>query len=272
MKPIHILVILILLTGCKNQTETPPPAPTAQTYLKNHQYQEAIWAYRAQGDTARAKTILTTLKTILKSQPDSLKPWEGKGITRPYIVFFPNNVRGFFKQAGSDTGGSVKSEVASYQIDQLLGLDLMATTRLRNITLPNGKSVSGVITYFVQNAQTANTLKLRTADQPDKLIFFDAIIANADRHTGNWMIRNDTGEVFAIDHNRTFYHNLGWTWWDRVQKLTDDQTLRPYFNRFKNLPDETFQNALKDLISPEQYKAFQNARKTMIRYLDNKIN
>jgi len=43
-----------------------------------------------------------------------MRQWKGKGITRPYLVFFENNVWGLFKLAGSDTGGSVKRELASY--------------------------------------------------------------------------------------------------------------------------------------------------------------
>lgn len=265
-------ILAIILIGCQNQ-EPPPstPKPTPQTYLANYQYQEAAWAFHAQGDTTQANTTLAQLENILKSQPDSIKPWGGKGITRPYLVYFPNNVWGLFKQAGTDTAGNVQLEVATYHIDRLLELDLTPITLLRTLTLPNGTHVSGSITYFIKNAKTADQLHLGTPDQPDKLRFFDAIIANADRHIGNWMIRTDTGEVVAIDHNRTFYHHLGWPWWDRIRKLDAPKSIHPYFERFKNLPNNAFKNALQDLISSEQYKAFQNARKTMIRYLDAKM-
>jgi hypothetical protein len=268
-----LLTCILLLLGCQNKEETPPPIqkPTPETYLTQHQYQESAWAFRAQGDTTRADSVLTVLETVLKSQPDSLSEWAGKGITRPYIVFFPNNVWGLFKRAGSDTGGTVKNELASYRIDRLLEIDLMTMVVLRDITLPNGKTVSGSLSYFIQDAKLADKLGLRTTDQPAKLIFFDAVLANADRHTGNWMVHNKTGEVFAIDHNRTFYHDLGWTWWDRVQSISDPMSINTYHNRFKNLPDKTFKDALKNLITPEQYKNFHNARKTMIRYLDAKM-
>lgn len=273
MKSYLAIFICIIFAGCNNTEEASISAskPTPEAFLAQHQYQEAAWAFRAQGDTARANTILTTLETVLKSKPDSLRQWGGKGITRPYLVFFPNNVWGLFKRVGSDTGGTVKNEVASYRIDRLLEIDLMAMTILRDITLPNGKTVSGSLAYFIQDAKMADKLGLRTADQPTKLIFFDAVIANADRHTGNWMRHNHTGEIFAIDHNRTFYHDLGWTWWDRIRSITDLQAIIPYHNRFKNLSDKTFKDALNGLITPAQYKAFQNARKTMIPYLDAKI-
>lgn len=273
MKPYLAILICILFAGCNNteETSTSIPKPSPETYLAQHQYQEAAWAFRAQGDTTRANTILTALETVLKSKPDSLKPWGGKGITRPYLVFFPNNVWGLFKKTGSDTGGTVKNEVACYRIDRLLEIDLMSMTVLRDITLPNGETVSGSLAYFIQNAQMADKLGLRTADQPTKLIFFDAIIANADRHTGNWMRHDHTGKIFAIDHNRTFYHDLGWTWWDRVRSITDFQSISPYHDRLKNISDKTFKDALSDLITPTQYKAFQNARKTMIPYLGAKI-
>ena len=150
----------------------------------------------------------------------------------------------------------MKRELASYRIDRLLEIDLMTMVVLRDITLPNGETVSGSLTYFVKDAKMADKLGLGTPDQPTKLIFFDAVIGNADRHTGNWMVHDKTGNVVAIDHNRTFYHDLGWTWWDRVQSITDPLSIRSYHHFLKGRPDEAFENALNDLITPEQYRAF----------------
>jgi len=116
MKPSLAMLISLLIMGCQSKVETPSHSerPSAETHLAQHQYQEAAWAFRAQGDTTRADSVLALLDTVLKSQPDSLRQWKGKGITRPYLVFFENNVWGLFKLAGSDTGGSVKRELASY--------------------------------------------------------------------------------------------------------------------------------------------------------------
>ena len=77
-------------------------------------------------------------------------------------------------------------------------------TVIRQLKLPDESGVSGVVKYFVKAAKTLEDLELKGKLKPGILLFFDTVVANADRHLGNWIIRDETKELFAVDHNRTF--------------------------------------------------------------------
>ncbi len=115
------------------------------------------------------------------------KAGEKKGITRA------------FKE-----GTAHNREAASYQVDKLLGLDITPTTVIREIS---GKI--GSVQEFVKDAQVLK--KLSAAIKPvgaEKMYFFDIVIGNADRHTGNAMYRAATkgrlSKMWAIDNAATF--------------------------------------------------------------------
>lgn len=266
-------LFFLLFAGC--QAEIPEPKGDLKTlaehYLAQHQYQEAVWGFQRRGEKAKADSILTVLEGVLRSEPDSMRLWKGKGITKPYLVYFPHGVRGLFKVSGSDPEGPVKSEVAAYRVDRLLGIGLTSLAVLRDLTLPTGEKVSGSLIYFVPNAKTAAEVGLASTDTSDRMIFFDAVIGNADRHTANWMVMNDTGDFFAIDHNRSFYHELGWTWWERIKLIQDHAALADVYDRFEAVTDKDWKATPGDLVTPEQFKACRNARKTMVRYLKGQV-
>ncbi|HIA65687.1 TPA: hypothetical protein EYN98_06395 [Candidatus Poribacteria bacterium] len=77
----------------------------AEHYLAQHQYQEAAWGFQRRGEQTKADSILVVLESILISEPDSVRRWEGKGVTKPYLVYFRHGVRGLFKKSGSDPEG-----------------------------------------------------------------------------------------------------------------------------------------------------------------------
>ncbi|MCZ6634231.1 MAG: hypothetical protein O7G87_12565 [bacterium] len=269
-----LLCVFCVLTGCQGSDsgqEAVSDRVRAEAHLKAGRYQEAAWAFFRAEDTVRAEAVLDRLEGILESSPVLVEAWVGMGISENYIATFSDSVRGFFKVAASDPEGPVEREVAVYRLDRLLGFGMTPMTLMRTLRLPDGRTVKGSLNYFVVGAKTADALGLKTVDQPDGLIFLDAVIGNSDRHVGNWMIDGDTGDVIAIDHNRTFYHELGWTWWKRVQTVGDPSSIRVIYHRLKTLPETAFKEALDGWIDPAQYQAFWNARKVMISYLDGRI-
>ena len=182
-----------------------------RSYLEEHRLQEAVWECIKLEQYDRSGSILAVLGNILESEPVQIERWGGKGIMQNYLLTIPIGIQGFFKVAGSDTLGPIRTELATYEIYKLLRIHLTPITTIRQLTLPFGSNVEGVIKYFMQSAKTAEDLELKSEIKPDILLFFDTIVANADRHLGNWMTRDDTKELFAIDHNRTFQFQHDWT-------------------------------------------------------------
>ncbi len=63
----------------------------------------------------------------------------------------------------------------------------------------------GSLQEFIEDAEIAdgtNVEEALSSDQIAKLIVFDAIIANIDRHIGNFLIKDK--KVYAIDHGYAF--------------------------------------------------------------------
>ena len=273
----HPILLAALILGCHNAQEPPfvtglpGDANRLESYLTDHRLQEAAWECVKLQQNDRADSILHILKKTLESNPVEIERWAGKGIMRNYLLTFPNGVQGFFKVAGSDSSGPIRNEQAAYEIDILLGINLTPITLIRDVTIPDGSTVSGVIKCFVKAARTAENLGLKSEMKPDLLLFFDTIIANADRHLGNWMIRDDTKELFAIDHNRTFQFDLSWTWYSRMKSIRDPKSLGPVYERFRDLPVSEFRQVLKPHLSNDEIDQFLETRSIVLRYLDGII-
>jgi len=90
----------------------------------------------------------------------------------------------------ADDRQSPCNERAAYLVNRMLRLNMVPTTVLR---LHEGKLVS---------AQKWVTGKVPTNTCPAMLRVFDYIIANCDRHEGNWRV--DGKKVWAIDNAYTF--------------------------------------------------------------------
>jgi hypothetical protein len=275
IKLIPVCVVL-LLVGCESAkapfvTDLPGDVERLQTYLSEHRLQEAAWECIKLEQYDRADSILIVLHAILESDPVQIERWGGKGIMQNYVLTFSNGIQGFFKVAGSDTLGPIWTELATYEIDKLLRIHLTPITLIRRLDLPDGSTVKGVIKYFVQAAKTAEDLELKSEIKSDILLFFDTVVANADRHIGNWMIRDDTKELIAIDHNRTFQFQHNWTWYIRMKTIRDPRTLGQSYELYRSLPASRFRDVLKLHLTESEMVQFFESR-SIIRYLDNIIS
>lgn len=268
--------LILLLTACLAACTQEPPfyddlpgdEASLRRYLEAGRLQEAEWESVKLGRHGTADSIRAALRAVLSADPVKVERWQGKGIMTNYLLTFPGGIRGFFKVAGSDTSGPVVNEVAAYEIDRLLRIRMTPLTLMREVTLPDGERVRGAIKTFVENARTAEKLSLKSEQKPDRLLFFDTVIANADRHLGNWMVRDDTKELFAIDHNRTFRFDLDWTWFQRMRTIRSPGTLGEPLERYRALEARAFREALSPHLTDEQIDRFLDSRLIILRYLD----
>ncbi len=151
----------------------------------------------------------------------------GTGITNPlkltlldggtelYAVFKDVDVRktGITKLksgAEMDFKDSWQFDVAAYELDKLLGLDMVPVTVERKY---NGEK--GMVQWWVPNAMTEGDRKEKGLEPPDvdswnrylyKLRLFDNLVYNIDRNLGNLLITPDW-KIWMIDHSRSFKNN-----------------------------------------------------------------
>jgi hypothetical protein len=136
----------------------------------------------------------------------------GGGINETIIL--KDGFKGVFKPSSGEVncrksipfGTFYKREIAAYEIDRIFNIGLIPTTTLRTeIVFENGdkREEIGSIQNFVENAKTFYKSNIYPNDEDWQLMaFLDFILANEDRHGGNFMITKNK-KIVAIDNGLT---------------------------------------------------------------------
>lgn len=246
-----------------------PAAPTeVDALIEKGRLQEAAWAARAAGDTARGEALLARLDSILRAPPRSAAPlaMDSQGVSYTFRLVHGSGVASLFKVDGSDIfcrACGASREVAVYRIDRLLGLDLTPMTVLRSLA-EDGDTLDGSAMYWVDAASRPSATG---RNKPDRLRFLDAIIGNSDRHSGNWLVR-DEGSVVAIDHNRAFDYRPSsrpkTCWESEVDSLAAPADLGAAFVRYRDLPADSLAAAVEGVLEPELAAEFVAMRDRIV--------
>lgn len=175
------------------------------------------------------------------------------GVTKPRHGFFapgspvggvaikalrPSRETGYFE--------SYQSEIAAYEVDKLLGMDMVPVTVER---LYEGRPASAQLwvndvvyrkTLREQNQQAPNVSDW--ARQVNRWRVFDNLIANIDRNEGNLLVlRNPDWHLVLIDHSRAFTNTTRMI-------FEMPQIDRPFYERLKALDAKTLDAQIGKLV------------------------
>jgi hypothetical protein len=205
MKTLRGFIIgVLLLSGISTAWPQQPGVQSTNLYAPFSAYQEAEEALRT--------------ATIVKMKD------LGTGITHPMKVYLQHNnvefkavfktidvhhlgITRMQKNSEVDFKDSWMYEIAAYELDKMLGLNMIPPTVERIY-----KGQKGSLQLWIENAMTEKERKEKHLEPPDvnqwnrqifQLRLFDNLIYNIDRNLGNLLITSDW-KIHMIDHSRSF--------------------------------------------------------------------
>lgn len=195
-----------------------------------------------------------------------------QGVTEPWRLTLRRGGvvrRAIWKDATGVRGGYLEGwryEIAAYIVDKLLGVGMVPPTTLR--VLHGGP---GSIQLWIDNTSLLRDLAKKNANQEAFRSdawknagyiaqFFDNLIGNEDRHTGNVLVTRDFRTIL-IDHSRTF--RIGERFVEDIpfsEKNVPPGELmrrlpRALVERTSALSERELREALEDLLSEAEIRA-----------------
>ena len=163
-----------------------------------------------------------------------------KGVTRPRRVYFAPGglaasavIKSIRPSRIADYYDSYRSEVAAYELDKVLGLNMVPPTVERQVGI-DLVSIQLWVEDCVSYKSVMNTPRPNPAAwarQLRRMIVFDNLIVNIDRNEGNMQI-DPAGNLVLIDHSRSFD-------WRKPARMPFEKSMtaidRPFFEKLKAL-------------------------------------
>jgi hypothetical protein len=163
---------------------------------------------------------------------------------------------------------SYKSEIAAYELDKLLGLEMIPPTVERRV-----KGEVGAAVMWISPVKSFKELGGPPSAPPDKLAvwsrqlirtkMFDNLICNIDPNLGNWLV-DPAWNLILIDHTRSFTTKS-----DMVHVLT--RIDRELWDRMKALTIESLTTVLEKWIGKREIRAIIERRDRMQGVIDKLV-
>lgn len=163
---------------------------------------------------------------------------------------------------------SYKSEIAAYELDKLLGLDMIPPTVERQVNRESGAAI-----MWASPAKSFKDLGGPPTPPSDKVTkwnrqliqakMLDNLIANIDPNLGNWLV-DPSWNLILIDHTRSFT-----TQKDMVHVMT--RVDHELWERMKALTVESLTPPLKKWIGNREIRAIIERRDRMQTVIDKLV-
>jgi hypothetical protein len=171
----------------------------------------------------------------------------GSGVTRPRRATFSTDspfgraiVKNLRPGVSQGYWESYRSEIAAYELDKILGLDMVPPTVERRI---EGDLQSAQM--WVEGCRLLRTVQGESAPDTDRWNrqvwrqrVFDNLAANIDRNSGNLLI-DSAWNLILIDHSRAFTSTRELPFGDKMERVD-----RAFFEKVKTLDEAVLRERL----------------------------
>ncbi len=165
---------------------------------------------------------------------------------------------------------SYKSEIAAYELDKLLNLNMVPVTVEKRV-----RGELGAAAMWVAPAQSFDELGGRPTP-PDEYrrqwnhqnrsaVMFDNLICNTDSNLGNWLI-DPAWNIILIDHSRAFTTDT-----DMVHDMSMTRIILGLWVRMQALTEESLTEALGEWLSGREIRAILERRDRMAEEIDKLV-
>jgi hypothetical protein len=195
----------------------------------------------------------------------------GMGVTAPKKVHLKQGeltLKGVFKpiQRGRQKGfwESYQGEVAAYEFDKVLGLDMVPPTVVREIDGKRGSLqlwVEGCKLY--RDVQSGTPQSVDWSHQLSRMKLFDSLICNRDRNAQNFLVSSDW-VIVLIDHSRAFIS-------DKKIPSPPVQVARGLLEKLKALNLETIEPRFEGIMGKGDIKNILARRDALLAHFDKLI-
>ena len=266
----YLLLLPFVLSSVVAAQE--PPEPSSET-------QEASSVQMAQmtphncpikdwvGREAELEELLRTAEVV--SVEDI-----GVGVTKPLSAILKKGDMQFkaaFKPIKRGRAGgfweSYEAEVAAYELDKMLGLNMVPPTVIRKINKKKG-SLQLWANDCKLYGDVMNVVPATPAwsHQLSRMKIFDNLILNEDRNARNFLV--DPGfDIILIDHSRAFLSKKKIGKGNKLPTQYDRQLME----RAQALDKEQLEAQLKDILMGGQIKAIIARRDKLVEHMEKMI-
>ena len=255
-----LVVVAASLSSAFAAAQVAPPAAPAAAAVAHEEVGAKTWiGHQAEIEDSLRTAPIERTTALPVGVTKSIRAFFASGgpVASATVKYLPTGRRGGFWEA-------YKSEIAAYELDRLLGLDMVPPTVERRV----GTDLASV-QLWVEGCrvikdvdQSASPKPIEWAKQVCRQKVFDNLIANIDRNAGNILVDGEWN-IILIDHSRAFAS-------DRMpfeKQMT--RVDRAFFEKLKALDEASVMKQVRPwLLSDGQARAILKRRDKILTHFE----
>ena len=211
-----------------------------------------------------------------------------EAVTEPWVLTLEKDGvkrRALWKDAFGRQKGSLENwnwEIAAYRLDKLIGLEMVPPTIEKRF-----REERGSCQLWIDDSMTLEEKEKREIKTPSFKIFYwnralykqrtwDNLIANDDRHQGQFLITSDF-RILLCDHSRSFGTTKKLTetlifdenYWEGPRLMKE--LPRSLYQNIKSLTFDKIKDSVEDYLTDKEIEAVLKRKELIVAWIEKRI-